>query len=93
MAHATELDVQLIAATQFTAPTGVDWSADAGASDAEALVEFAGRACYESFDKPNPRTAANDAYLSHIMEVGHHALLEHATATMYIRGISRSCTH
>ena len=93
MAHATELDVQLIAATQFTAPTGVDWSADAGASDAEALVEFAGRACYESFDKPNPRTAANDAYLSHIMEVGHHALLEHATATMYVRGISRSCTH
>lgn len=27
------------------------------------------------------------------MEVGHHALLEHATATMYVRGISRSCTH
>ena len=27
------------------------------------------------------------------MEVGHTALLEHATATLYIRGISRSATH
>lgn len=93
MAHATALDVQLIAATRFTVPEGVDWHPGAEVSDAEALVEFAGRACYESFDRPNPRTAANEAYLSHIMEVGHHALLEHATATMYVRGISRSCTH
>lgn len=93
MAKPVELQVQLIAATQFTPPPGVDWSADDTATDAEALVEFAGRACYETFDKPNPRTAANDAYLRHIMEVGHMALLEHATATLYIRGISRSATH
>ncbi len=93
MATAHPLDVQLIAATQFTAPVDIDWSADETATDAEALVEFAGRACYESFDKPNPRTATNESYLNHIMEVGHNALLEHATATMYIRGISRSCTH
>ncbi len=58
--------------------------------DGEALVEFAGRACYESFDKPNPRTAENSAYLRQILEVGHDALLEHATATLYIRGLSRS---
>jgi len=88
-----ELDVQLIAATEFHAPTGVDWQVDETATDAEALVEFAGRACYETFDKPNQRTAANDAYLRHIMEVGHHALLEHPTATLYIRGISRAATH
>lgn len=93
MAIARELDVQLIAATAFTPPSDVDWSADDTATAAEALVEFAGRACYESFDKPNPRTATNEAYLGHILEVGHHALLEHATATMYVRGISRSCTH
>lgn len=85
--------MQLIAATRFASPVEVDWSADGTATDAEALVEFAGRACYESFDKPNPRTATNDAYLRHIMEVGHTALLEHATATLYIRGLSRSASH
>ncbi|AKK09019.1 FAD-dependent thymidylate synthase [Corynebacterium testudinoris] len=93
MAKPVELDVQLIAATEFFQPAGVEWSADAEATDTEALVEFAGRACYESFAKPNPRTAANDAYLRHIMEVGHWALLEHATATLYIRGLSRSASH
>ena len=93
MAKASELDIQLIAATQFHAPQGVEWHADDSASDGEALVEFAGRACYESFDKPNPRTATNEAYLHHIMEVGHTALLEHATATMYITGLSRSASH
>ncbi len=93
MAKISELDVQLIAATAFHPPHGVDWKADEGASASEALVEFAGRACYESFDKPNPRTASNQAYLHHILEVGHDALLEHATATLYIRGLSRSATH
>ncbi|MHC2547211.1 FAD-dependent thymidylate synthase [Corynebacterium hesseae] len=93
MAKVSELDVQLIAATAFHTPRGVDWKADEGASESEALVEFAGRACYESFDKPNPRTASNQAYLHHILEVGHDALLEHATATLYIRGLSRSATH
>lgn len=93
MAKATQLKVQLIAATEFKAPLGVDWAADADASDGEALVEFAGRACYESFNKPNPRTASNKAYLRHILEVGHDALLEHASATVYITGLSRSASH
>ncbi|STC68009.1 FAD-dependent thymidylate synthase [Corynebacterium pilosum] len=93
MAQPTRLDVQLIAATQFSSPDDVEWQADKTATDAEGLVEFAGRACYETFDKPNPHTATNETYLRHIMEVGHHALLEHATATMYVRGLSRSATH
>ncbi len=91
MAEPVELKVEMIACTAFTPPASVEWSTDA--QGAEALVEFAGRACYETFDKPNPRTATNAAYLRHIMEVGHTALLEHASATMYIRGISRSATH
>lgn len=91
MAKAVELSVELIACTQFTPPADVAWDTDG--TGGEALVEFAGRACYESFDKPNPRTATNAAYLRHIMEVGHTALLEHATATLYLRGISRSATH
>lgn len=91
MAEAVELKVEMIAHTAFTPPRDIAWETDT--EGAEALVEFAGRACYETFDKPNPRTATNAAYLRHIMEVGHSALLEHASATMYIRGISRSATH
>lgn len=90
MAVESSLDVQLIAASRFTMPAGVEWSVDDGATDAEAIVEFAGRACYETWDKPNPHTRANDAYLRHIIDVGHDALLEHATATVYIRGLSRA---
>ena len=90
MAVSSHLDVQLIAATQFQPPQGVDWQPEEGATDAESLVEFSGRACYETFDRPNPHTAANEAYLHHILDVGHDALLEHATATLYIRGLSRA---
>ncbi|AKK11315.1 FAD-dependent thymidylate synthase [Corynebacterium uterequi] len=90
MAHAATLNVELLASTAFHAPASVNWRPEESATDAESLVEFAGRACYESFDRPNPRTAPNSAYLHHVMEVGHHALLEHAQATLYIRGLSRA---
>ncbi|MCT1683612.1 FAD-dependent thymidylate synthase [Corynebacterium appendicis] len=90
MTQSKKLDVQLVAATSFEAPADVDWEQDPAATDAEALVEFAGRACYETFDKPNPHTARNETYLRHILEVGHDALLEHATATLYVRGLSRA---
>lgn len=93
MAENVSLDVQLIAATRFRAPADVGWEPDAQARDADNLVEFAGRACYETFDRPNPHTATNAAYLHHILEVGHTALLEHATATLYIRGLSRAASH
>lgn len=90
MSELVPLNVRLIASTKFDAPD-VPWSTDAHGG--EALIEFAGRACYESWDKPNPRTATNAGYLRHVLEVGHTSLFEHATATFYITGISRSCTH
>lgn len=80
--------VQAIAWTQFAAPADIDWETDA--TDGTALVEFAGRACYESWDKPRPATATNKAYLRHLLEVGHLAALEHASVTLYVRGVSRS---
>lgn len=91
MSRIVDFSVELIACTQFAAPPAISWSTDA--EGGEALVEFAGRACYESFDKPNPHTAHNAAYLRHIMEVGHTSLLEHASATLYLRGISRAASH
>ena len=91
MAETAPLSVQLIARTEFLAPPDVPWDTDADGG--EALVEFAGRACYQSWDKPNPRTATNTSYIKHIIDVGHFAVLEHASATLYITGVSRSCTH
>lgn len=83
--------VQLVARTEFTPPADVPWSTDADGG--AALAEFAGRACYQSWDKPNPATASNAGYLRHILEVGHLSVLEHGVATFYITGVSRSLTH
>ena len=91
MAETAPLRVQLIAKTEFLAPPDVPWSTDADGG--AALVEFAGRACYQSWSKPNPRTATNAGYVQHIIDVGHFSVLEHASVTFYITGISRSCTH
>ena len=91
MAETAPLRVQLIAKTEFLAPSDVPWSTDA--EGGPALVEFAGRACYQSWSKPNPRTATNAGYLRHIIDVGHFSVLEHASVSFYITGISRSCTH
>ncbi|MGD9620431.1 MAG: FAD-dependent thymidylate synthase [Mycolicibacterium sp.] len=91
MAEIAPLHVQLIAKTEFSAPPDVPWSTDADGG--AALVEFAGRACYQSWSKPNPRTATNASYVRHIIDVGHFAVLEHASVTFYITGISRSCAH
>lgn len=83
--------VQLVGKTEFFPPEDVDWSTDA--EGGEALAEFAGRACYQSWHKPNPATASNAGYLRHILEVGHLSVLEHGTVTFYLTGVSRSLTH
>lgn len=83
--------VRLVAWTHFVPPDDVEWSTDADGG--QALAEFAGRACYQSWSKPNPATATNASYLAHILEVGHLSVLEHGTATFYLTGVSRSFTH
>lgn len=57
------------------------------------VSEFAGRACYNSFGRPNPATASNEGYLEHIFDVGHWSVLEHGTVTLYLTEVSRSFTH
>jgi thymidylate synthase (FAD) len=83
--------VKLIAWTHFEPPVDVPWSTDADGG--QALAEFAGRACYQSWSKPNPATATNEGYLRHILEVGHLSVLEHGSVTFYFTGVSRSFTH
>ena len=91
MPDRAELRVQVIAQTRFIPPADVPWSTDA--EGGEALAEFAGRACYQSWTKPNPATATNAGYLRHILEVNHLSVLEHGSVTLYVTGISRSLTH
>jgi thymidylate synthase (FAD) len=95
----TPAEVTLVAWTQFAPPADVGlitadgkiWETDADGG--QALAEFAGRACYQAWQKPNPSTATNAGYLRHILEVGHLSVIEHASATFYITGVSRSLTH
>jgi thymidylate synthase (FAD) len=80
--------VQVIGRTEFSPPADVPWATDADGG--QALLEFAGRACYEAWDKPNPATATNKGYVQHVLQVGHLALLEHSTVTVYLTGLSRA---
>lgn len=61
--------------------------------DGQALAEFAGRACYQSWGRPNPDTATNKGYLANILRIGHLSVIEHASVTFYVTGVSRSLTH
>ena len=54
------LKVQVIGWTHFEPPTDVPWETDVDGG--QALAEFAGRACYQSWSKPNPSTATNAGY-------------------------------
>ena len=85
------LQVQVIGYTSFDPPADVPWETDVDGG--QALAEFAGRACYQSWNKPNPSTATNSGYLRHILEVGHLSVLEHGSVTFYLTGVSRSLTH
>ncbi len=75
---------------RFLADHGVTWQTDTTIA-AETVTETAGRVCYMSFARPRP--GGNAAYLDHIKEVGHGSVLEHASWTFLITGVSRSLTH
>lgn len=70
-----------------------DYSSLTQLYDGQALAEFAGRACYQSWKRPNPSTASNESYLANIIRTGHFSVLEHASVTFYLTGVSRSFTH
>lgn len=53
----------------------------------ESLLEHAGRTCYRS----EPRGAAK--FLQSRIGEGHESIIEHASVTFDIRGISRACSH
>ena len=62
-----------------------------GSTDAETLTVYAGRSCYESWSRPNEKTREDKDYLRRtLFEQGHMSILEHASATFYLTGVSRA---
>lgn len=76
----------------FLERLGLDWNRPEVLTPAELIVEFAGRLCYMSFgDKQSPRT--NAEYIRNIIDQGHESVLEHASWTFLLTGVSRAFSH
>ena len=87
--------------TQLLKKWGVPgWEVRGAKSDAEALIELAGKSCYMSFDvslnKNLTRTGTreNQEYIQEqIVKTGHGSVLEHAYVTFAFVNVSRILTH
>jgi thymidylate synthase (FAD) len=74
-----------------------EWSTGA-TTDAETLVEIAGRRCYNAFGTHlNPNLTrvreGNMPYIGNILKSGHGSVLEHVYDTIAIENVSRVFTH
>jgi thymidylate synthase (FAD) len=68
------------------------WNRTVAATEAEELVEAAGRICYMSFgEKQSPRS--NGDYVRNLVRQGHESVLEHVNWTFLLAGVSRAFTH
>ncbi|HEX2723166.1 MAG TPA: FAD-dependent thymidylate synthase [Gemmatimonadaceae bacterium] len=87
----TQPKVTIIARPSFAEPEHlpVQWLGDS--TDGERLAEFAGRLCYMSQKNPAKRNTRD--YLDNIKKQGHGSVLEHATYSLLLEGVSRSLTH
>jgi len=59
--------------------------------DAEKLIETIGRVAYQSFDKQIE--GSEKKFIRMLIKRGHESVLEHASATVRIKGVSRALTH
>lgn len=62
-------------------------------SDAEQLAKYAGQLCYLSFGPKRSKAVDTEKYLRRILDSHHGSVLEHASWTFQLWGISRSVTH
>ncbi len=72
------MQIDLIAITHYLRDSGTP----------EELAEHAGRVCYRSQSRGNPA-----AFLRARLRDGHESIIEHASATFEVSGISRACSH
>jgi thymidylate synthase (FAD) len=83
--------VTVLARPSFTMPEHLTVNLIGDSTDGERLAEFAGRVCYMS--QHNPAKRSTREYLENIKKQGHGSVLEHATYTLLLEGVSRSLTH
>lgn len=76
------MHVELIAVTQYLPET------DPEGTGPESLIEHAGRVCYRSQSRGDPAS-----FLRARLREGHESIIEHASATFEVSGISRACSH
>ena len=83
--------ITVLARPSFVEPEHlpVNWLGES--TDGERLAEFAGRLCYMS--QKNPASRPTREYLENIKKQGHGSVLEHATYSLLLEGVSRSLTH
>ncbi|MBN1642699.1 MAG: FAD-dependent thymidylate synthase [Anaerolineae bacterium] len=79
------MQVKLIAVTHYL-PDGAG-----SAHDSEALIEHAGRTCYRSAGGGDAAITAR--FVQKRVQEGHESIIEHASASFEISGISRACSH
>ncbi len=72
------MQVEIIGVTNFLS----------GEGGTEGLLEYAGRACYRSAPRGEPAK-----FLRARIREGHESIIEHASVTFDISGISRACSH
>ena len=93
--------VTILSRQSFLGHPDIGWESDSNVGG-EALAEFAGRLCYLSFGEDSgvsaghksiPGRTTNEEYLNNILKVKHGSVLEHATWSILLEGISRSLTH
>jgi thymidylate synthase (FAD) len=76
----------------FLDDEGLAWRRTPTATDPENLVEVAGRVCYLSFGRQQS-DKTNAEYISHLVREQHESVLEHATWSFILSGISRGFSH
>jgi len=76
---------------RFLASEELAWSNSKG-TDAERIIEFAGRICYMSFG-PRQSDRNTREYIDNLIAQGHESVLEHASWTFLLTGVSRAFTH
>ena len=76
----------------FLSEERAEWIRSPKATQAEEIVEIAGRVCYMSFgEKQSPRR--NGDYIHNLIRQGHESVLEHVSWTFLLAGVSRAFTH
>ncbi len=87
MANKYDIEVKLLAITGLINGLS-DNPASMRSSDSERLIEYAGRLCWDTAEK----LGTNPNRIQEWINVGHESVIEHASATFYIRA-SRVFTH